>query len=257
MDPKPLTILPFSPEDRLESWKEIAFHLRKNTRTVQRWESEGLPVYRHQHSKYGSIYAYKSEVEAWCVARRPSVKHTPRRERSFLNPVSFAHNPRLLIFAAGLVLTVFSGIALEQMLSRYRTAEASKLAGIKPVTIAVVSLQDVSAGSQDRALTQALIADITKELRRSHFVRIVESAAMPSVRTGASVRAQTIEELQASLARQGNHIRITAQLVDVATQKAIWSTQFDSDAGADEAFQKRISIAIASGVENALALTRQ
>jgi TolB-like protein len=35
------------PEERLDSWKEIAAYLRRGTRTVQRWASEqGLPVHR-------------------------------------------------------------------------------------------------------------------------------------------------------------------------------------------------------------------
>jgi hypothetical protein len=34
-----------SAADRLDSWKEIAAHLKRDVRTVQRWEKEhGLPV---------------------------------------------------------------------------------------------------------------------------------------------------------------------------------------------------------------------
>jgi TolB-like protein len=52
--------------DRLESWKEIASYLNKSVRTVRRWESdEGLPVHRHMHQSLGSVYAYKSELDAW------------------------------------------------------------------------------------------------------------------------------------------------------------------------------------------------
>src|SRR5215470_11294200 len=51
---------------RLESWKEIAVHLGRDVTTVRRWEKrEGLPVYRLQHSKLGSVYAYTSELDAW------------------------------------------------------------------------------------------------------------------------------------------------------------------------------------------------
>jgi Tol biopolymer transport system component len=52
--------------DRLESWKEIASYLGRDVRTVQRWERNGgLPVHRLQHDKLGSIYAYRSELDAW------------------------------------------------------------------------------------------------------------------------------------------------------------------------------------------------
>src|SRR5260370_16257042 len=67
-----MTMTPTSnPADRLDSWKEIAVYLRRDVRTVQRWEKrEGLPVYRHQHDKLGSVFAYRSEVAAWFKGRQ-------------------------------------------------------------------------------------------------------------------------------------------------------------------------------------------
>src|ERR1043166_5672942 len=53
-------------DERLESWKEIAVFLRRDIRTVQRWEkTEGMPVHRHVHDKLGSVYAFKSELAEW------------------------------------------------------------------------------------------------------------------------------------------------------------------------------------------------
>src|ERR1041384_2309297 len=61
---------PNSPEDRLDSWKEIAGYLHRSIRSVQQWErSEGLPVHRLQHSKFGSIYAFRSELDKWQAQR--------------------------------------------------------------------------------------------------------------------------------------------------------------------------------------------
>src|SRR5204863_8923560 len=52
--------------DRLESWKEIAAYLRRDVRTVQRWEKfEQLPVHRLVHKKLGSVYAFKAELDQW------------------------------------------------------------------------------------------------------------------------------------------------------------------------------------------------
>jgi eukaryotic-like serine/threonine-protein kinase len=52
--------------DRLDSWKEIAAYLKRDVSTVQRWEKrEGLPVHRHVHAQLGSLYAFKSELDAW------------------------------------------------------------------------------------------------------------------------------------------------------------------------------------------------
>ena len=44
------------PEDRLDSWKEIAAYLNRDVTTVQRWEKrEGMPVHRHLHDRMGSV----------------------------------------------------------------------------------------------------------------------------------------------------------------------------------------------------------
>src|SRR6187401_420760 len=58
--------------DRLESWKEIAAYLKRDVTTVQRWEKrEAMPVHRHLHDKQGSVYAFRSELDAWTRGRAP------------------------------------------------------------------------------------------------------------------------------------------------------------------------------------------
>src|SRR5262245_18389065 len=52
-------------DDRLDSWKEIAAHLRRDESTVRRWEKDGLPVHRHRHKVRAAVFAYKSELDAW------------------------------------------------------------------------------------------------------------------------------------------------------------------------------------------------
>ena len=60
--------------DRLDSWKEIAAYLRRGVSTVQRWEKEeGLPTHRLHHGKLGSVYAFKSELDAWVRDRRERI----------------------------------------------------------------------------------------------------------------------------------------------------------------------------------------
>lgn len=57
--------------DRLDSWKEIASHMKRTVRTVQRWEKrEGLPVHRHTHLRGSTVYAFKTEIGIWLAGRR-------------------------------------------------------------------------------------------------------------------------------------------------------------------------------------------
>ncbi len=55
---------------RLDSWKKIAAHFNRDVTTVQRWERrESMPVHRHVHDKQGSVYAFRSELDAWWESR--------------------------------------------------------------------------------------------------------------------------------------------------------------------------------------------
>ena len=71
------TTAPPGPEDRLDSWKEIAAYLKRGVRTVQRWERAGrLPVHRLELDRQGSVFAYKAELNAWWESHRQTVAAT-------------------------------------------------------------------------------------------------------------------------------------------------------------------------------------
>ena len=70
------------PGERLDSWKEIARYLGRDESTVQRWEKrEGMPVHRHVHTKRGSVYAYRAELDAWWQGRRQQLE-PPKSEEA-------------------------------------------------------------------------------------------------------------------------------------------------------------------------------
>jgi hypothetical protein len=58
----------------LTSWKAIAQVFGRDIRTVQRWEKEeGLPIRRHLHHRGNSVFAYRSELDAWWQQHAPTV----------------------------------------------------------------------------------------------------------------------------------------------------------------------------------------
>lgn len=69
--------------DRLDPWKAVAAYLRRTERTARRWErTEGLPVHRLQHQERSSIYAFKSELDAWLAARSANATNVDDERRS-------------------------------------------------------------------------------------------------------------------------------------------------------------------------------
>ena len=50
----------------MTSWKDIANYLGKGVRTVQRWETHGLPVRRLEGAAPKSpVFAFPEEIDSW------------------------------------------------------------------------------------------------------------------------------------------------------------------------------------------------
>jgi len=53
---------------RLDSWKEIAAYVKRDVRTLQRWEkTAGLPVRRMQKPGLRAVYAYTADLDQWLL----------------------------------------------------------------------------------------------------------------------------------------------------------------------------------------------
>src|SRR6267154_2267701 len=113
------------PEDRLDSWKEIAAYLNRDVTTVQRWEKrEGMPVHRHLHDKRGSVYALGSELNAWLESRKGTLPEeeteaaeapgdekdeTPRKGPPMRHRLPIAGAALLAVLAAGYFINSWRG----------------------------------------------------------------------------------------------------------------------------------------------------
>ena len=110
------------PDDRLDSWKEIAAYLNRDVTTVQRWEKrEGMPVHRHLHARMGSVYAFRADLDAWARSR----KLLPTQENGYEAPspdppaqpqpaISRSRWRLVLPLAAGGALAVVAGLWLQR-----------------------------------------------------------------------------------------------------------------------------------------------
>ena len=62
----------------LNGWKEIATFVGRGVRTVQRWESLGLPVRRPNGHLRSAVVAKSDELSSWLTS-------TPRRELEIIS----------------------------------------------------------------------------------------------------------------------------------------------------------------------------
>jgi Tol biopolymer transport system component len=104
-----------SADNRLDSWKRIATYLKRDVTTVQRWERrEAMPVHRHQHAKQGSVYAYRSELDAWWANR-----HTRLAGEDAPSPTRMRTRSSALIRQSSLALTLLLVIGVLAWYARH------------------------------------------------------------------------------------------------------------------------------------------
>jgi TolB-like protein len=237
--------------ERLDSWKEIAAYLKRGARTVQRWEREqGLPVHRLAHGKQGQVFAYKSELDAWWNSRGADLeKEAPALPRS---------RPWLIAGAAVLVaVLVASAYLLARRLWRPSTPPDSK------VVLAVLPFDNLSGDPEQEYFSDGLTEEMITELCRLRSRRlsvIARTAAMRYKKKTKSI-AEIGRELgvdyllEGSVRREGQRVRISAQLIRVSDQTHLWAESYDRDLVGILALQGDVARAVA--VQIRLALSTQ
>ncbi len=102
-------------DDSLDSWKQIAAPLRRDARTVIRWEAtRGLPVHRLPKGARRAAYARKSELETWrenADAAGPSVPAAPSPSVAVLPFVNLTSDKDNEYFADGLADEIITRLA--------------------------------------------------------------------------------------------------------------------------------------------------
>lgn len=247
--------------DRLDSWKEIAAHLKRDIRTAQRWEAcEGLPVYRHRHGQHDSVYAYKSEIDHWWASRRPSVS-SPQKPEQPPHPVErpqtvFLGYFRFLLYAVVAVILVLAAGEVRHLFLKYFSSPRVSTGGMSPV--AVLPFKGLSS-PQDADLADNMTDDIIGDLSKSRTLRVIGRASAMHFEGSHESVSQIAKQLhsdkvvQGTVARADGRIRIAAQLVDAPTGRILWSRQFDRDDSDSLAVEADVSRVIATSVGSILA----
>ncbi len=274
-----------SSSERLDSWKEIAAYLRRDVRTVQRWEKKaGMPVHRHLYDKLGAVYAYRPELDTWWRDRRPPDEDEPEQEVKLEPeekpepeaepeqsiepqrnkpeeeivspaPAKQAISPWLLLVLGGVVFLAI------YLLRPKIWPEVKPPSG--KVMLAVLPFDNLSGDPQQDYFSDGLTEEMIAQLGRMHPDRlgvIARTTIMQYKGThksaeeiGAELRVDYI--LEGSVRRDGNKARITAQLIQVSDQTHRWAEDYDRDLRDILALQSDVAKAIARQIQ--LQLTPQ
>jgi TolB-like protein/Tfp pilus assembly protein PilF len=248
---------PPTDEPRLESWGEIAAYLRREIRTVQRWERyQGLPVRRLLIGKLGSVYAYRSELDKWYRERQPHVDAegdaNGGKEPSGAAVIVLESEPVSAQVPAGSTINAPKprpwsklrwAIGIAVFLSL--TAGAVYVGIIRPsVTVSrapdktrlfVRPFTNSSGNSQQDEFIAGLTEEVITQLGRINPAQLGVIAptaskllaTKPIDELGKILHVQYI--LEGNVSRSENHVRINVQLIQVADQTHLWADSYTGD----------------------------
>jgi len=246
------------PDDRLDSWKEIASYLSRDVTTVQRWEKrEGMPVHRHQHDRMGSVYAFSSELDVWVQSRRLRLEEEEKERRAETRlDVDGDHAPRRIPRAGRwLVLggvVVLALLALTYVMIRSHAGGATQP---KIKSLAVLPLKNLSGDPSQEYLADGMTEAIIGRLSNIHDLRVISrTSAMRFKDTQLSVpeiaRTLRVDALvEGSVIRQGSRVRVTAQLIRGSTDEHFWSETYDRELRDALGLESEVAQSIARKVE--------
>ena len=235
---------------RLESWKEIAAYLGRDVTTARRWEKqERLPVYRLQHSKLGSIYAYTSELDSW-------------RDKQTLGgatdaPAAEADHQPTRIWPARRGLLVGGVVLVGLLAGAYLTTRSRVVNATRPKiqSLAVLPLKNLSGDPSQEYFADGMTEELIGRLAAIHDLRVISRTSVMGFRdTKLSVpeiakRLGVDAFVEGSVLREGNRIRVHAQLIRAGTDEHFWSEEYDRELQDVLALQSEVAQAIAEKVK--------
>jgi TolB-like protein/Flp pilus assembly protein TadD len=246
------------PEMRLDSWKEIASYLNRDVTTVQRWEKrEGMPVHRHVHDKRGSVYALAEELDEWIQSRRLRADE-PEEKTEAETPLAvqsgdgaLAGRKTHLWFGLAAVVCVCIAAAGWLVIRHRRTAAVAP----RIQSLAVLPLRNLSGDPAQDYLAEGITEALLGRLANIHDLRVISHTSVIRFKNPQSSVPEIAKQLgvdavvEGSVIREGDRIRITAQLIRGATDQHFWSETYDREMRDALTLESELAQSIAEKVE--------
>jgi TolB-like protein/Flp pilus assembly protein TadD len=226
-------------EGRLDSWKEIAAHLGRSVRTVQRWErQEGLPVHRLQHEKLGSVYAFASELDAWWEERRVGLEAAgsePSAEAEIEDAgpepqAAPARGGRSAAFRLVPLLGLLAVLIAAALWLRTRETPPAR-----HPRLAILPFANLTGNAEREYITDGLTEELIADLGRVRDLGVIARTSVMQFKTTTKTVAEIARELrvdyllEGSVREAGQRLRVTAQLIRTSDESHLWAETYDRE----------------------------
>jgi TolB-like protein/DNA-binding winged helix-turn-helix (wHTH) protein/TolA-binding protein len=156
------------------------------------------------------------------------------------------------IAAAGLLLVLAAGIVLLITRGARMASEVPAVTAIR--SIAVLPLDNLSGDPTQDAFAEAMTDELITNLAKVSSLKVISRGSTVQFKgTHKSLpeigRALHVDALvEGSVVRSGQHVRVTAQLIDAATDRHLWAESYDRDLRDVLTLQKQVAGVIASAI---------
>jgi TolB-like protein/Tfp pilus assembly protein PilF len=243
--------------DRLDSWKEIATYLKRSVRTVHRWEAEqGLPVHRHLHQSSGTVYAFKHELDHWWASRRVELEAptagTQDTRNSEGRPAARARRGWIMVSAGVATVALFVAWLLFRGVDTAPSPSSIR-------SVAVLPLENLTGDPAHEYFADALTDALITQLAQSGDLRVISRTSVVQYKRTKKPLPAIAKELdvegviEGTVLRSGSRVRITAQLIDIRTDRHLWAKSYERDVSDVMGLQEEIAAAIGGAVAGPLA----
>jgi TolB-like protein/DNA-binding winged helix-turn-helix (wHTH) protein len=186
----------------------------------------------------------------------PGVRATSESDNTDLKTGYFPHQRGLIGISITVVLLLATGFWLEYGANRDKTGVEA--AGARIHSLAVLPLQNLSGDPEQDYFAAGITDQLITELAHVHGLRVV-SRTSSSQFQGRNVSLPEIASelrvdgvIEGSVARAGNRVRITAQLIEAANDRHLWAGSYEDSLDEVIAVQDRVARDVAREVSAAV-----
>jgi len=164
---------------------------------------------------------------------------------------------RILVAAALITIGLLAGAGLTRV-------RIQRLRNMHPVqSLAVLPLADLSMNSDQNFLADGMTEELTNDLGKISALRVISRTSVMQYRGTQKPLSEIARELnvdavvEGTVARSGNHLRITANLIQTSPEKHIWAESYNSEIGDALTVQGQIARAVAQEIQGKLTQQEQ
>ena len=261
---QPPSNLPESSAGRLDSWKEIAAYLKRDERTVRRWEDEGLPVHRHLHKKQASVYAYRTEIDAWWNSGRQRLEPVEQT----LSPSEVAvplgkRSQRGGLWLAFIACAVLVALLVGFNFSGLRNRVLGNPDSGTIHSLAVLPLENLSRDPEQEYFADGMTEALTTEFAQISALKVISHTSVVQYKDTKKTLPQIAQELgvdsviEGAVQRSGDKVEVTVQLIHAASDRHLWAKSYVRNLRDVLELQREVAQAIAHAIKAKLTLSEQ